>query len=125
MNDLKAKSDSPAGLGLIAAHIDEIQPVLEKHELNHAKKQEKFLKRDCLKLFSGRRHPNELRQTPPDEHRLGAIYSMALECATVFLRDKGLLGHSHQRISQNQAAGTEVFHILLLAQRGMGQQGRD
>ena len=58
MNDLKAGSDSPAGLGLIAAHIEEIQPDIEKHELNHVKNQEKFLKRDgLLKLFSGRRHP--------------------------------------------------------------------
>lgn len=90
MNDLKAGSDSPAGLGLIAAHIEEIQPDIEKHELNHVKNQEEFLKRDgLLKTVLGPTASKELRQTPPDEHRLGAIYSMAFECATVFLRKKG------------------------------------
>lgn len=90
MNDLKAGSDSPAGLGLIAAHIEEIQPDIEKHELNHVKNQEKFMKRDdLLKTVLGPTASKELRQTPPDEHRLGAIYSIAFECATVFLRKKG------------------------------------
>ncbi|MBA1302659.1 hypothetical protein [Pseudomonas carnis] len=62
MNDLKAGSDSPAGLGLIAAHIEEIQPDIEKHELNHVQNQEKFLKRDgLLKTVLGPTASKELR----------------------------------------------------------------
>lgn len=89
-DDLKAGSDSSGGLGLIAAHIEEIQPDIEKHELNHVKNQEEFLKRDgLLKTVLGPTASKELRQNPPDEHRLGAIYSMGFECTTVFLRRRG------------------------------------
>lgn len=91
MNDLKTGVDSSNGLGLIAAHVEGVQHDLQKHELNHEKNQQKFLERDnLLKEALGPRVSKKLRQGTSDEYRLAIIRSMAVECATVLLRNNGV-----------------------------------
>ncbi|WP_024690609.1 hypothetical protein [Pseudomonas tremae] len=91
MNDLKTDVDSHNGLGLIAAHVEGVQLELQEHELNHENNKRKFLARDTLlREVLGSRASKELRQGASNEHRLAAIHNMSVECATVFLRNRGV-----------------------------------